>query len=267
MTNIQKVLAVGVLLAAIWQVYAVGVIAIDAFTENAFFGQLNYIQPVGFIFSIWGLIYALAFAFAIYQLFPQNNSRYLEYARPLVIAAFSLSGFWLFFAAQDLSLRWITVPVLIAIAYALYHVIVFQKTTVQGKTMWERLLSTYALYPYAAWTLIASGVNIHSILIQYGIVSDVFWNVFASVFLLVLVTILSWITLKQVTYSPWYGLVLVWATFGIVWTNIIEPDGALLIAIAAGLVSLWTALLVIKHCSLDLVSKKPKRRATQKKKA
>lgn len=256
MTTIQKVLAVGVLLAAIWQVYAAGVIAIDAFTESSFFGLLNYIQPAGFIFSIWGLIYTLAFIFAIYQLFPKNNSRYLEYARPLVIAAFALSGAWLYFAGLALDLRWMTVPTLIAIAYALYKVVVFQKSEVQGKTSWERLASTYSLYPYAAWTLIASGVNIHSILIQYEIVGTVFWNVFVSVFLLVLVTILSWFTLKQVKYSPWYGLVLVWATLGIVWANATETDGAWLIIVAAGVVSIWTAGLIIKNCAIDSGVKK-----------
>lgn len=245
MNTRDTILSILVLLGAFGQIVAAATISIDAFTGDTYNGLLIYTQPASFIFSIWGLIYALCIVFAIYQVVPSKNSEYLSYARPYVFSSFIGTSVWLWFAGQGLGLLWITAPILVGIAYILYKVITFQGGGAQGKNSWERLASTYALYPFAAWTLIASGVNAHSILIQYGVVSNVFFNVFIALALLIAVFVLNVITLRKVNMSPWYGLVFVWATLGIVIANIVNPNGAWLVAVAAGILGLYVAGILI----------------------
>ena len=244
MTTRDRTFSMLILLASVGQVIGAATISIDAFTDDSFGGMMVFTQPAGFIFSIWGLIYTLCIVFAIYQLFPSKNSEYLRYARPRVLAAYIGTVVWLWFAGGELSIVWLTVPTLAAIAWVLWKTVSFQKIA-QGTSAGERLASSYALYPFAAWTLIATGVNVHSMLIQYGLIDTLFFNVFISVVILITVSILTFISLKKLDHSPWYGLVFVWATFGIVVANIVSENGALLIVIAAGVHSVYALGMVI----------------------
>ena len=237
----DRILSILVLLGAFGQILAAATITPESFNSDTINSLLIYTQPAPFIFSIWGLIYALCVVFAIYQTIPSSNSEYLVFARPYVLSAFIGTSLWLWFAVQETGLLWVTAPLLVAIAYVLYKAIMFQRGSVQGKNSWERLASTYSLYPFAAWTLIASGVNIHSMLVQYGIISNVFLNVFIALTLLIAVFVFTVMVLRAINISPWYGLVFVWATLGIVIANIIDPNGAWLIAVAAGILGLYVA--------------------------
>jgi len=250
MNTKDRILSILVLLGSFFQVIGAAAISIEAFTGNTYNGLLVFTQPASFIFSIWGLIYALCIVFAIYQVIPSKNSEYLSYVRPYILAAFVGTVAWLWFAGQGLGLVWVTAPILAAIAYVLWKAITCTSGKAQGSSMWERLASTYSLYPFAAWTLIATGVNIHSMSLQYGLVGGLFMNVFIALTILIAVFVLTIVTLRSVNFSPWYGLVFVWASFGIVIANITNPEGAWLVAVAAGLLGIYVFGLILSRLTL-----------------
>lgn len=243
-----KIISILVLLAAISQVVTAGTISIDAFTGDTYSGLFTLIQPAGYVFSIWGVIYLLSFLYAVYQVIPANDNEYLQHNRPYALSAFIASGVWLFAAGQSLSYVWTTVPILVFMAYVLYQAVVFKPG--HESNLQTRFFSHYALFPYAAWTAIAQFVNVHSIVNQYSLIESVTGNLILGVILLVLLAVLVLFTLRRVEYSPWYGLVIVWATVGVVVSNTQNPAGEVTIQLLAGLLGLVSLILVLKHCRL-----------------
>ena len=62
-----------VLVSAITQVVAPAYLSIGTFETSERIMQV-FIQPAGWAFSIWGLIYTLSFIYAIYQLIPKYEN-------------------------------------------------------------------------------------------------------------------------------------------------------------------------------------------------
>lgn len=240
-----KILSVLVLVAAMFQVIAAGTIAIDAFTGDTYNNLFTLIQPAGYVFSIWGLIYALSLAYAMYQVVPENNNAYLEHTRGYALVAFIGSSLWLYVAGTTLDVRWLTVIVLGVIAFALYKAVTLQEMPKVSKI--AKILSFYALFPYAAWTAIAQFVNLHSIINQYRLIEGRDLNLLLGVVLLVGVSWLTLYTLKKVDYSPWYGLVIVWAAIGVVISNYTNSGGEPIIIGLAGALAFYVVARLLQE--------------------
>ena len=245
MTLFKKLLPTLVFLASIGQVVAGATIAIGAFTGDSYSGLFTYTQPAPFIFSIWGLIYVLAIVYGVYQLVPKNNNAYLEHNRIYTLIAFIGSGVWLYFAGTGDALKWMTIPVLVAVAYCLYKAIMVKTDEELG--MWQTIASHKALFPYAAWTAIAMFVNIHSIVLQYGWISSVTVNLVLGLILWVGIICVHSEILKRVNYSVWFGAVAIWALFGIVVANLTDQAGSMIVVVFSSLAALYFVYLQIKH--------------------
>lgn len=219
-----------VLVAALLQVIAAGILSIGTFqqSERAF---TVFVQPVGWAFSIWGLIYVLSFIYAFYQFLPKNNNQILQQTRIPAAVGFLGSIAWLFFAGQDNWLLWLTVPILAGMAIIFSRVITTSAGGVDSKA---RLLSRDILFPYAAWTGVAAWINIQALLTEQGFIATETVNVVSNGILLIGILLFTGYYFYRSRFSIWYGGVLVWATFGIVVANV-QTEGNIYIGVVAGL--------------------------------
>lgn len=235
-------LRLSVLLAALAQVPAAALLGAGSF-EQSVEKYPVYISPDSWAFSIWGLIYALSIAFAIYQALPQNDNQTLRRVRLPALIAFLGSILWLYLAGSAGWLVWLTIPVLMLMAGALCVVTLPAPLAAPR----AQLLSQSFLLPYAAWTGIAQWLNIQALLNTEGFMTSGAINTASNVLLLLVIAVFSLYWLRQARYSLWYGGVIIWAVIGIIANNTGSPDGSVIIITMAGALGLAAMALVRQH--------------------
>jgi hypothetical protein len=220
-------LKLAVLIASISQVAAAYFMNIGTFdtTERTL---PVFIQPAGWAFSIWGLIYLFSFIYAVYQLVPQYDNAVLRATRAPALVAFVGSIVWLYFAGTGDWQTWFTAPVLFLVALVLTRVV----QAPRGATWWQTTLSKKLLYPYAAWTGIAAWLNIQTLITDKGIVTSDTTNIATNLVLFVCVAAFTFYYYKRTEYSAFYGGVLVWAGVAVVAANL--SGGMTLFAVLGG---------------------------------
>lgn len=187
------------------------------------------IQPAGYTFGIWSLIYLLSIIFALYQWPKKNDNQLLRALRLPVSFAFIGSAVWLYLAATP-ALLWYTVPTLVCMALLLNYAI----TRPQVSRPSAQFFSQTILMPYAAWTGVAQFVNIQAVLNQENIITTTGANLTSNVLILILATTFLWYFYRKTNYSLWYGGVITWASIGIVSANI-DGQSYLIAAFAVAL--------------------------------
>jgi hypothetical protein len=233
-------LKIAVLAASILQVVAAGFLNIGSFQDTERTLQV-FIQPVGWAFSIWGLIYTLAFIYAVYQIIPQNDNPTLQKTRTPALVGFLGSIAWLYFAGMSNWALWLTAPVLFLMAISFIYVVKAPDSSDKKQT----LLSKKILFPYAAWTGIACWLNVQTLLNDQSIVNTDMVNMITNSILFVCIAVFTFYYFKKTNFSAWYGGVMVWAGIGVVYANLNE--GSLFFAVLGGLLSVSTAGLYVKR--------------------
>jgi hypothetical protein len=229
------ILKLFVLLAAIAQVAAAAFLNIGAF-ENTDRALQVFIQPAGWAFSIWGLIYTLSLIYAVYQIIPKNDNKILRATRLPALIGFVSSIAWLYFAGQTDWTIWLTIPILFLMAGAFTYVV----NTPDSGAKTQTLLSKKFLLPYAAWTGIASWLNIQALLNDQLVVTNETVNYTTNGILFVCIAAFTLYYFRRAGYSAWYGGVLVWAGVGVISANLdggsvvfVGLAGALIVAVVA----------------------------------
>lgn len=202
----------------------------------------TFIQPAGWTFSIWGMIYVLSLVYAVYQWLPRNDNQALRANRPLATVAFIGSSTWLFFANQAGLLLWLTIPTLFIMAGVLNFIVTQPDLSVARFNFYSKAI----LYPYAAWTGIAQWLNIQALLNQERIIIDPVINISSNLAFLIIIGLYSFAYFRISGWSLWYGGVIAWAALGIVSANIV-PAGNLIFAFAAGALCLLALSLIRRH--------------------
>lgn len=234
------ILKILVLIASIGQVFAASYISMGSFqdTERVF---PVFIQPAGWAFAIWGLIYSLSIVYGVYQIIPRNGNATLKETRLPALLGFVGSVVWLYFSGLSGALIWLTIPTLFAMAFILTKIVLARDADDTTTT----ILSKNILLPYAAWTGIACWINVQAVLTEEAIVATSPINYISNSILLIGILIFTLISLKRSGYSLWYGGVMLWASIGIIASNI--TDGSIIFAIAATFFAALTALLITKR--------------------
>jgi hypothetical protein len=229
------ILKLFVLVAAIAQIAAAAFLNIGAF-ENTDRALPVFIQPAGWAFSIWGLIYTLSLIYAVYQIIPKNDSKILRATRLPALVGFVSSIGWLYFAGQTDWTIWLTIPILFLMAGAFTYVV----NTPDSGDKTQTLLSKKFLLPYAAWTGIASWLNIQALLNDQLVVTSETVNYITNSILFACIAAFTLYYFKRSGYSAWYGGVLVWAGVGVISANLdggsmvfVGLAGALIVAVVA----------------------------------
>jgi benzodiazapine receptor len=167
----------------------------------------TYVVPAGYAFSIWGLIFALSLAYAVWQMLPaQRENPLLRRVGWLVVIAFAGSTFWQFAFTAGLYAISVAliVTTLVALALAVGRMAGW-KTRLSGP---ERWLVWVACGLYLGWITVATVANVAQSLAAYG-VSGLGAEAWGIVMLIAAGLIAATVTLA--TRNGGYPLTVIWA--------------------------------------------------------
>lgn len=195
----------------------------------------SFIQPAGYVFSIWGLIYILLFIWIIRIFFTHYQGVY-ERVNYWLVGNFVLNALWIFVFTQE----WLLVSNIVIIGLLITLIVIYKKMTkVQGH--W---FDRFPFSIYLGWVSIATIVNIVTWVVGNGVEELFGLNEYQwTLVLLVIATALAvWLAVKHMDWV--LPLVFVWAFSGIIVKN--ENDLMLLMVVTAlGIVTqLATSLYV-----------------------
>lgn len=184
------------------------------------------VQPAGYAFAIWGIIYLWLIIGAGFGLLKRATAPDWQPMRLPLAASMAVGAIWLPIAV--LSPVWATIliwamliPALIALARA------------------PRLDAWVAAWPiglYAGWLSAASCVAVGLLLGGYGFVSEDF----AALIMIVIATALAFAVQSRLGRVPTYGLAAIWALVGIFVQNGLASTTGLIALIAAFILILPT---------------------------
>ncbi|SMY09086.1 hypothetical protein [Flavimaricola marinus] len=188
------------------------------------------IQPAGYAFSIWGLIYGWLVVSAVFGIAKRADSADWNRARGPLILSLAIGTPWLWVAGE--SAVWATVLIF---AMAVTAIGALWSAPRRDK-WWFRV----PVAIYAGWLTAASFVSLGSTMAGYGLVTDAQGWAYIGIGLALVVTLL---TQRQAYNAPAYGLTVIWALVGIIVAN--QTDNlSISMTAGAGIVILLGALIV-----------------------
>ncbi len=217
--------------------YLANALPINGKTTGELSGQYpNLFVPAGFTFAIWGVIYTLLLAFCIYQIRP------LFSRRPSVADAVVSRMGGLFMLSCVLNMAWIVawhyeftlLSVGIMLAFLATLVTIYQRLGIgfNALSRGEKWFVHVPFSVYLGWISIATIANITAWLV------DVRWggfgfttNIWAVLLILVGIALTAYMVL--VTNGVFFGLVVMWAYFGIAARQYQSEDPSRIVAYAA----------------------------------
>lgn len=164
------------------------------------------IQPAGYAFSIWGVIYLWLVGSAVFGLFARREDHLWDRVRMPIIFSIGLGIFWLWIAGQ--TAIWGTIAIILMLVFALIAFI----QSPDGDRWW--LAAPLGLY--AGWLSAASIVSATITLAGFGILFD--WTAWAVVGL-ILATGLGIVIQARKPKFPEYSLSIIWAAIGVIIAN------------------------------------------------
>ncbi|MHA6323503.1 hypothetical protein [Roseivivax sp. CAU 1753] len=206
--NAKTVWAVAVLLAAI------------AFAASPFFsagfngfsaGQFPVpqedppVQPAGYAFSIWGLIYLWLIAGAAFGLLRRRDEDDWAAARPLLTLSLVIGAGWI--PVANVSVFWATVMIWTMLGTALAALFRLG----DEDRFWQ--LSPVAIY--AGWLTAASSVSLGLIMAGYGWMGQTP----AALLALSIGLAIAFVVQYRLHRAPEYGLTVIWALVGVIVSN------------------------------------------------
>lgn len=201
------------------------------------------IQPEGYAFAIWGLIYAGLIVSALFGLAVRIEDDGWERVRVPLILSLAVGTPWLWIANQ--SAIWATVTIWIMAGAAIWALLIAPRH--------DRWLLRAPVALYAGWLTAASCVSLGTVLAGYGIgaaagMDQVTWAYSGIALALVIALTVQ----SRVPTTPDYGLTVVWALVGIVvanwptgWTWAALTDGGIELASGNATVTALAAAGVI----------------------
>ena len=165
--------------------------------------------PIGFTFSIWGVIYLLLGVYTVFQLVADNSV--VRTITPWFIASNVLNGTWII--AWHYDVIWGSLLIIIALLVTL---IVINKSTTAKRVDWGNTVAVRLPFAvYFGWVTVATVANASAFFVSLGwrggvVLSETAWTI-----TIVLVATAIGIAVTLVNSSMAYGLVFVWAFWGI----------------------------------------------------
>ena len=171
------------------------------------------IQPAGYAFAIWGLIYGWLIVSAVFGIWKRSGDPAWDKMRAPLIVSLALGTPWLWVANQSA----LGATVLI---FAMAVAAIVATLRAPRADPW---LALWPVSIYAGWLTAASFVSLGSTAAGYGIVFGATGWAFAGI-ALALIVALS--VQRRLGATPGYGLTLIWALVGIIVANGMTPVGA-----------------------------------------
>ncbi len=207
------------------------------------------ITPAGYVFAIWGIIYILLIAFAIYHVLPKQKVKpYQKQIGALFILSSIFNCIWLFLWQYD----YITLSVILMFALLASLISIYLRLNI-GKTKTsidEKLLVHLPFSVYLGWITIAAIANVAAALVSinwdgFGVNPQIWAVVVLAVALAITLAVI--LTRRDIAYS----LVVVWALAGIAVNQTAYPNivwtAEIAIAVILIVLSLELAASRLRH--------------------
>ncbi len=180
------------------------------------------IQPAGYAFAIWGLIYAWLILSALFGIWKRGSDAGWDRARGPLIVSLACGTPWL--AVANTSAIWATVLIWAMGVSAVAALILSPR---QDRWWFQAPVGIYA-----GWLTAASFVALGSTMAGYGVLTgSVGWAWIGIIGALIVALVVLWRRPK----APEYGLTVIWALVGIIMANQTTTLSVSLLA-AAGIV-------------------------------
>ena len=181
------------------------------------------IQPAGYAFAIWGLIYGWLALHGVMAVFARGDHSAWQAHRVWLTVSVLLGAGWLFIAPYYPILATAVILVMAATAWRAFLIAPLQP---------DRWLLSAPLAIYAGWLTAACSVSTGVVLAGYGWLSDTT----AALVMLGLVLAGAIYIQSRKAAMPVYGATVVWAIVGIVVVNWGDTDVVAYAAIGGGLI-------------------------------
>lgn len=165
--------------------------------------------PIGFTFSIWGVIYLLLTVYTVVQL--RSDNSLIQSITSWFIASNLLNGFWII--AWHYEQLWLSALIIAMLLGTLIRI--NQHTTKQRTDTSSTLSIRIPFAVYFGWVTVATVANISALLVQLGFEDGFGLSAEGWTIVILIVAVLIGSTTALVNSSPTYALVLVWAFWGI----------------------------------------------------
>lgn len=188
------------------------------------------VQPAGYAFGIWGLIYVWLIGLAGFGLLRRRNDPAWDAPRLPLIVSLGAGSAWI--AVANTSAVWATVLIWAMLLTALAAL--WRVPQGDGAARW---LGAAPVALYAGWLTAASCVSVGLMLAGFGVTGPVV----AALLALVLAVVIALGVQVRLGRSALYGVTVIWALVGVVVANI---GGPLVVALAAvgGIVAVLGAI-------------------------
>ena len=195
------------------------------------------IQPAGYAFSIWGLIYLWLILHAGFGLLKRRDNPI--WARPLwpTVGAVGLGTVWLAIATSAPITATVTIIIMAALAVSAFLI---------ADTDTDPWLLPAPLAVFAGWVTAASAVSTGVLIAGYGVLS----NTGSALAMLVLVLLIAASVQSRRPKMPLYGATVTWAIIGVFIANWgLNTTIAIAAAIGALVMALITLLMARRPIS------------------
>ncbi|MHA6344132.1 hypothetical protein [Roseivivax sp. CAU 1761] len=182
------------------------------------------VQPAGYAFAIWGLIYLWLLLGTGYGLWRRAGDADWTPARPWLALSLGLGAFWLPLAARSVPAA--TALILVMLATAL---LALRRTG--GR---DRVWQTAPVALYAGWLTAAAAVSLGLMIAGYGLLPETPAALLAIAGGLALALAVQ----RRLSRAPEYGIAVIWALAGILVANASPPNWPVAGLAAAGIAAL-----------------------------
>lgn len=163
------------------------------------------VQPAGYAFSIWGLIYLWLIAGSAFGLIKRHDDPDWAAMRPPLFLSLAVGATWLPVATLSPVVATILIWVMLGTAMvSLFRV---------GDT--DRWWQQAPVAIYAGWLTAASSVSIGLLLAGYGVMPQTL----AAIVALVIGLAIALIAQYRLHRAPEYGITVIWALVGVIVAN------------------------------------------------
>ena len=175
------------------------------------------VQPAGYAFSIWSVIYLWLIAHAGFGFWKRAHSMDWDAVRLPLIASLLIGTVWLAIAAKFPLLATVGILFMLGTAMAAFLL---------ADEFYDRWMLSAPLAIYAGWLSAASAVSTGVLLAGYGLLSNTESALVMIAIVLGVAGMVQWLR----PYMPVYGITVVWALIGITVAN---ADDNALVALCA----------------------------------
>ncbi|AWB48983.1 hypothetical protein HYN69_11155 [Gemmobacter aquarius] len=191
------------------------------------------IQPAGYAFSIWSVIYLWLIAHAVIGLWKHAESPVWDRPRLPLTIAIALGAAWLSLANAAPITATVAIWIMAATALAAF---------LRATTDTDRWLVSAPAAIFAGWLSAAAAVSTGVVIAGYGLLADTA----SALAMLALVLALAITVQTRKPAMPLYGLTVIWALFGVVAVNW-TPNPTVAYAALAGMAAMAATLAITRR--------------------